>query len=126
MAKKYPRTNIPIHDVVVLWQPLCIDYRPYWVEPGSVAICAQGDPSERAFLLSEGAGSVFWEESSADELVRFLIKLKRHIAVEYRIPRWRIEGIFRRVREYRLYRVEQRRLREELKKEKRRKSVRTR
>jgi hypothetical protein len=126
MTEKYPRTNIPIHDAIVLWQPLSTEYRPYWVAPGSVAICAKGDPREGAFQLSVGAGHVGWEDRSTEELVLLLFKLKRHIADEYRIPKWRIEGIFRRIREYRLYRVEQRRLREELKKEKRRKSVRTR
>lgn len=126
MRKKYPRTNIPIRHLIIAWQPTCIEAREGWPPPGRVAVFRKGDLGELPYLMTHGAGWCDWKDQPAEELVRFLLRLKREIAREYGIPKWRTEGMFRRVREYRLYRIEQRRCREERRKERRRKSVRTR
>ncbi|MBB4641484.1 hypothetical protein [Rhizorhapis suberifaciens] len=126
MRKKYSRTNIPIRHVIIAWQPTCIERREGSAEPGRVAVFHKGDLGELPYLMTHGAGWFYWKDETVDELVRRLVRLKREIARDYGIPKWRTEGMFRRIREYRLYRVEQRRCREERKVAKRLISVRTR
>lgn len=126
MPKRHPRTNIPIRDAILVVQPRGIEPREYWVEPGRVAVMAKGDPRERLFLLSYGAGDVRWSERTVDELVRELQALKRMISAEFGIAAWRIEAILRRVNEYRAYRTRQRLRREARKRRARRQASRTR
>lgn len=112
MSKRYPRTNIPIHEAIFVVQPLGMEPREYWAEPGLVAVVTKGDPRERLFLLSYGAGWVDWSERPVDELVRYFRILKRNLSAEFGIPAWRIEAILRRINEYRAYRTRHRLRRE--------------
>jgi hypothetical protein len=100
--------------------------REYWAEPGLVAVVTKGDPRERLFLLSYGAGWVDWADRPAKELVRYLRIVKRRISDEFGIPEWRIEAILRRINEYRAFRTRQRLRREARIRRRRRQSVRTR
>lgn len=113
MTKRHRRTNIPIHEAVIVWQPVNLEPRPFWVKPGSVAVFVKGDPRALMFLCSHGACWVDWPDQRKKELVRFLRKLKHEISRADGIPKWRIEAALEHIKEYRIFRVRQQRRREE-------------
>ena len=120
MTFKYPRRNIPIHTAIIAWQPAFIDSGTDSAPSGQMNVFQRGDLRERHYLCTDGAGWVYWKEQSTEQLIGWLLKLKRELVSEYGIAEWKVEGSLRKIREYREFRVEQRRDRDERKRRKRR------
>lgn len=109
MSKKFLKTNIPIHAAVVAWQPAFLPSDDRSAAPGQVGVFEFLDPRDGLFLMTHGACYSGWAEQPVEELIQELLWLKEEIVRDYGIAAWLVEGMFRRIQEFRLYRVAQRR-----------------
>lgn len=107
MGKKFLKTDIPIRSVVIAWQPAFLPPDDRSAAPGQVGVFEHLDPRDGLFLMTHGACYAGWAEQPVEELIQELLWLKKEIVREYGIAAWLVEGMFRRIREFRLYRVAQ-------------------
>lgn len=106
----YRRTNIPIAEVVIAFQPRAFGKSRRGVEPGRLALFTLGDPKVDIFDCFDGACWDGWRANPERQL-GWMLDIKKRLAAECGISAARVESIFRHCREYREMRVEQRRSR---------------
>lgn len=123
---KYRRINIPIHRAVIAWQPAFMEPNKHYVAPGQICVLELFDPRDRFFMMTLGAcHQEYWQSQPVDQLIGDLLRIKKMLVQEFGIKAWRVEGMLRRISEFREFRVTQRRLRDERKRKRRQARVQT-
>ncbi len=102
MTHRLSRSNIPISEVVVAFQPRQFGVSWFGMEPGRVALFRLGDTRVQLFDCFDGACWEAWRNQPELQLER-LLDLQRRLISECKVSRMHAHGTFLRCREYHRY-----------------------